>query len=380
MSTALIPGAADAGGTGDYVRHQGTAVAAGHYSDFAPSRLKISSIGIGTFSGSASDEVDDAIADIVTRALQGGVNLIDTGTHYRYGRSVSAVGRGLRKALSQGVSRNGVFLVSKGGFLLFPGGRPADLDEWFGREIQRRGLGTPEELAGLHLMTPAYLRHQIEVSRQALGVATIDAFLVDQPEVQIPVAGKQELIRRMDNAFVALEEAVRDGLIQWYGISSFESFRVPQDHKAFLSLASLQALAEQAVKQVFGEGTRHHFAVIELPFNAVMPEGFTRFNQVLEQGNEASTLQAALRCGVFTIASHSLLKGHLARTSLDVLEQAMPRLSPAQRALQFNRSTPGLGAALTGISTPTHLDEAMAVLRQPPLPTDVYLSMFQKAE
>lgn len=380
MSTSLIPGAADADGTGDYVRRKGAAVAAGHYSDFAATRLKISSIGIGTFSGSASDEVDDAIAGIVALALQGGINLIDTAAHYRYGRSASAVGRGLRKALSQGVSRNGVFLVSKGGFLLFPEGRPADFEEWFGREILGRGLGTREELAGLHLMTPAYLRHQIEVSRQALGVATIDAFLVDQPEVQIPVAGKQQLIRRLDKAFVALEEAARDGLIQWYGISSFESFRVPQDHKAFLSLASLHALAEQAAKQVLGEGARHHFAVIELPFNAVMPEGFTRFNQVLEQGNETSTLQAALRCGVFTIASHTLLKGHLARTSLDVLEQAMPRLSPAQRALQFNRSTPGLGAALAGISTPMHLEETLAVLRQPPLPTDAYLSMFQKAD
>ncbi|MHB1951383.1 MAG: aldo/keto reductase [Acidiferrobacteraceae bacterium] len=379
MNPPLIPGAADTQGTRAYMQREGVSAASGHYSDFAAGHLKVSSIGVGTFPGDASDGVDAAITEIVARALEQGINLVDTATHYRYGRSVRAVGRGLRKALSSGVERNGVFLVSKGGFLLFPEGRPDDLEGWFRREIEGRGLGSRDQLAGMHLMTPAYLRHQIEVSREALGIATIDAFLVDQPEVQIPVVGKQELIRRLDKAFVALEEAVREGLVQWYGVSSFDSFRVPQDHKSFLSLASLQALAEQAAKQVAGNGAQHHFAVIELPFNAVMPEGFTRFNQVLDEGGEASTLQAALRCGIFTIASHTLLKGHLARTSLDVLEQAMPRLLLAQRALQFNRSTPGLGAALAGISTPAHLDDALAVLRQPPLPANVYLSMFQKA-
>ena len=34
---------------------------------------------------------------------------------------------------------------------------------------------------------------------------------------------------------------------------------------------------------------------------------------------------------------------------------------PAQRALQFNRSTPGLGTSLVGISSPEHLDDVLAV-------------------
>ncbi|MHB1529641.1 MAG: aldo/keto reductase [Acidiferrobacteraceae bacterium] len=380
MSAAWIEGGAEAAGTAAYVRKMGAAVAEGHYSDFLDTGLKLSSIGIGTFPGIAADEVDRHIASTVARGLGHGLNLIDTATHYRYGRSARAVGEGVRLALTQGVPRNAMFLISKGGFLRFSNGRPDDVERWFQQEIADRGFGTREELAGIHLITPAHLRHQIDISRAAIGVATLDAFLIDQPEVQIPVVGKQELIRRLDSAFVALEQAVQDGLIRWYGVSSFESFRVPQDHRLFLSLASLEALAEQAVKRVFGERVRHHFAIIELPFNAVMPEGFTRFNQVTGQGNEASTLQAALQCGVFTIASHTLFKGHLARISIDVLEQAMPRLAPAQRALQFNRSTPGLGATLAGISTPAHLDDALNVVRQPLMPRDAYLSMFQKAE
>ncbi len=380
MNAALIEGGAEAAGTATYVREMGAAVAEGHYSDFLDTGLKLSSIGIGTFPGIAADAVDRHIAATVARGLRHGLNLIDTATHYRYGRSARAVGEGVRLALAQGVPRNAMFLISKGGFLLFSSGRPDNFEHWFQREITDQGLGTREELAGIHLITPAHLRYQIDISRAAIGIATLDAFLIDQPEVQIPVAGKQELIRRLNTAFVALEQAVRDGLIRWYGVSSFESFRVPQDHRLFLSLASLEALARQAAKQVFGDRARHHFAIIELPFNAVMPEGFTRFNQVTGQGNEASTLQAALQCGIFTIASHTLFKGHLARTAIDTLEQSMPRLSLAQRALQFNRSTPGLGATLAGISTPVHLDDALSVLRQPLMPRDTYLSMFQKAE
>lgn len=381
MSARPIAGAATAEATGVYMCRQGARCADGHYSDFLDTGIKISSIGIGTFPGAATDAVDAAIADIVARALAGGLNLIDSSAHYRYGRSVRAVGVGVQRALREGVPRSAMFLISKGGFLTFEGGRPPNPVVWFEREIVDRGLGRREDLAAtVHLLTPEYLRHQIDYSRAAMGVETIDAFLIDQPEVQTASIGKQDLIRRLDRAFVAMEQAVRDGLIKWYGVSSFDSFRVPQDDKVFLSLTSLQALAEHAAKDVFGEGARHHFGIVELPFSAVMPEGFTRFNQVTGQGNEASTLQAALQLGLFTMASHTLFKGHLARTPLDALVQAMPRLPAAQQAIQFNRSTPGLGATLVGMSRVTHLDDVLSVARQPLIPRSAYLAMFQKAD
>lgn len=381
MSAALVAGAATADGTAAYVQRQGASFAEGHYSDFLDTGIKISSIGVGTFPGAATDAVDAAIADIVARALAGGLNLVDSSAHYRYGRSVHAVGAGVQRALQAGVPRSAMFLISKGGFLTFEGGRPPNPVVWFEREIVDRGLGRRQDLAAtVHLLTPEYLRYQIDCSRTAMGVETLDAFLIDQPEVQTASIGKQDLIRRLDRAFVAMEQAVRDGLIKWYGVSSFDSFRVPQDDKVFLSLTSLQALAEHAAKDVFGEGARHHFGIVELPFSAVMPEGFTRFNQVTGQGNEASTLQAALQLGLFTVASHTLFKGHLGRTSLDTLMQVMPRLPPAQQAIQFNRSTPGLGATLIGMSNPAHLDDVLAVGRQPLIPRAAYLAMFQKAE
>jgi aryl-alcohol dehydrogenase-like predicted oxidoreductase len=85
--------------------------------------------------------------------------------------------------------------------------------------------------------------------------------------------------------------------------------------------------------------------------------------------------------GVYLMASHTLFKGHLAGQAMDPVMQTMPMLANhAQRAIQFNRSTPGVGTTLVGISTPAHLDDVLAVAKQPPLEKTVYLKMYQRTE
>jgi aryl-alcohol dehydrogenase-like predicted oxidoreductase len=69
-----------------------------------------------------------------------------------------------------------------------------------------------ERLAGgNHCLSPAYLLHQLDLNRSAIGVETLDAFLIDQPEVHIPVIGKAAFMDKLLGAFTALEGAVRDG-------------------------------------------------------------------------------------------------------------------------------------------------------------------------
>lgn len=383
MSDTLIPGHATAAATQAYAKKQGRACAEGHYSDFLETGMQLSSIGVGTFPGVATDEIDGQVTGIVSRALQSGLNVIDTATHYRYGRASRVVGRSVREALAAGVPREAMFLVSKGGFLRFPDRPVGDIAGWFEQEVAARGLGRREEVAGkVHLLTVPHIEHQIALSRHEMGVETLDAFLVDQPEVQIPAFGKEGLIRKLDKVFVALERAVQAGHIRYYGVSSFHSFRVHTDESTFLSLASMVGLAERAAHEVWGSPRApHHLAIVQMPFNGVMLEAFTRFNQVTGQSNEVSTLQAALQLKLFTMASHTLFKGHLARQSIDAVQQALPTLeNPAQRAIQFNRSTPGLGTTLVGMSTPAHLEDALAVSRLPLMPRQAYLAMYQKAQ
>ena len=118
-----------------------------------------------------------------------------------------------------------------------------------------------------------------------------------------------------------------------------------------------------------------------MPFNQVMQEGFTRFSQTTGQGNIGSTIQAAHQLGVYLMASHTLFKGHLATQAMDAVMQSMTMLpNHAQQAIQFNRSTPGVGTTLVGISTPAHLQDALAVARIEPMEKTAYLKMYQRTE
>lgn len=379
---ALLPGHATRAGTEDYVRTFGAGLADGHYSDFLNLHLKLSSLGLGTFPGAASDEIDECYAAIVLRALASGINVIDTAAHYRYGRSARAVGEGLRSAFAAGVKREQVFVVSKGGFLRFDDGVPEDFDAWFETHIARKGLGLRDDLTDVHLLSPGHIAQQIEDTRAALGLETLDAFLIDQPEVHIPHIGKEALNRKLQSVFAVLEQAVKENKIRCYGISTFNGFCVETDHALFQSLTSLQALAQNAAQTVQQDvQAKHSLKLVQLPFNQVMLEGFTRFNQATGHGNVASTIQAAFQLKVYVMASHTLAKGRLAEYCEDVVRSAMLQLAnAAQRALQFNRSTPGLGTSLAGISSPAHLDDLLAVARMPPLAREAYLKLYQRVD
>ena len=377
-----VTGWATRAGTGQYARTCGAGCAPGHYSDFLNEHLQLSSLGLGTFPGAATDAVDEDYAVIVERVLRNGINVIDTAAHYRYGRAMRAAGIGLGRAFAAGITREQVYVVGKGGFLRFDDGPPADIAAWFERNVARKGLGTGDDLTGVHCLAPGYIAQQIDDLRAALGLQTLDAFLVDQPEVHIPRIGKEALNRRLQSVFAACEQAVRQDRIRSYGISTFDGFRVETDHALFESLASLLGLAENAARIVHRDAqARHHFRVVQLPFNAVMNEGFTRFSQATGQGNVASTLQAAHQLRLFVIGSHGLAKGRLASAGVEALRAAMPDLqSDAQRALQFNRSTPGLGVSLAGISTPSHVDDLIEVSRRAPMTRETYLQLYRRAE
>jgi aryl-alcohol dehydrogenase-like predicted oxidoreductase len=377
----LLPGYATRAATEAYARTFGAACGAGHYSEFLNRHLQLSSLGIGTFPGAATDVVDEAYATVVARALAVGINVVDTAAHYRWGRSAVAVGEGLRRAFDAGVAREQVYVIGKGGFLLFEDGPPADLDAWFEAHIARRGLGRAGERSGMHLLSPGYLGWQIDRLRADIGIATLDAFLVDQPEVQVPALGKEAMHRALERVFAVCELAVKQGRIRAYGISTFNALRTDTDADDFQSIAALLGMAQRAAQRVQGAtDARHGLRWVTAPYNALMPEAFTRFSQATGKGNVASTVQAAHQLGVYFAGSHGLAKGCLAQPGPgDPLAMYLPGFAnPAQRALQFNRSTPGVGVSLVGVHSPDRLDDVLAVARVPPLARAAFLALWER--
>ena len=362
----LIPGYATAEATRAYAETAG--LAAGHYQAYGPQpRLHLSSIGLGTYRGAADDATDAAYRAALAHGLRSGLNVVDTGAHFRYGRSPKAAGAAVRDAL-----------VAKGGFVTFPDGVPDDPEAWFKNHILRKGLGDPGDLAaGCHLLSPAYIAAQLEQCRRDLGVETLDCFIVDQPEVHIPEIGKEATNTKLQQVYRVLEMAVQAGRLRSYGLATNKSWRVATDDELFLSLTGQQGLAEKAA----GVGNPHHFTTIQLPYNAAQLEGFTRFNQATGKGNVASTLQAAFQLDLYVMGTHALRGGALIDEQPAILRQVMRDLpGPAERALQFARSTPGIGTALVSAETRDYVDGALAMARNEPLGKDTFVRMFEKAE
>jgi predicted aldo/keto reductase-like oxidoreductase len=94
-----------------------------------------------------------------------------------------------------------------------------------------------------------------------------------------------------------------------------------------------------------------------------------------------SLLEAARRLDLFVMTSAPLYQGRLARGLSPVIAEFLPGLeTDAQRAVQFVRSTPGVGAALVGMQQLAHVEENARLGSVPPLPWSRFQRLFQGEE
>src|SRR5438046_9352519 len=109
-----IPGWATAEGTGRFAARFAPSLP-GHFSEIHG--LRLSSIGIGTYLGEPTTECDTRYADAVERAVELGVNVVDTAVNYRHQRSERSVGRALARLVASGKARRDDRLLAAKGRL-----------------------------------------------------------------------------------------------------------------------------------------------------------------------------------------------------------------------------------------------------------------------
>jgi aryl-alcohol dehydrogenase-like predicted oxidoreductase len=296
--------------------------------------------------------------------------------NYRGQRSERAVGAALRAGIAAGrFARSEVLVATKGGFIPSDGAPPGRDAGGPAQAYIRAGLVAPDDIvAGGHCMTPRYLADQLERSRANLGVDTVDVYYLHNPETQLGEVSRPVFLTRLLAAFELLEEAAAAGKIRWYGAATWTGFRQEPAAAEYLSLAEL---VERAVDV---GGKDHHFRVLQLPYNLGMTEAFTSRNQRAGR-DTVSLLEAARRLDLFVMTSASIYQGRLARGLPSVIAEFLPGLATdAQRALQFVRSTPGVGTALVGMAGAAHVDENAHIRTVPPLPWKRFQRLFQGAE
>jgi aryl-alcohol dehydrogenase-like predicted oxidoreductase len=367
----MIEGCATGEGTKRYAERF-TDAAAGHFR--AAQKLTLSSVGIGTYLGNWDAETDAGYTEAIARFVELGGNVIDTAANYRFQRSERNIGAALAALFEKGFSRDEIFVCTKGGYLPFDGEPPRNVRAYFEETFVKTGIASFEDLAGgSHCMTPRYLQSQIDQSRRNMNLDCLDLFYLHNPESQLGETDRSAFEARLAAAFEKLEENRAAGRVRFYGVATWNGFRVSPQNPSFHSLEKMFKIAAEV-----GGSESHGFRFIQLPFNLAMPEALLARNQQAG-GRAVSTLEAARELGVNVMTSASILQGKLAAGLPGELRRAAGNLdSDAQTSLQFVRSTPGVTTALVGMSRARHVEENMKLVKIEPLDQETYGELFTR--
>jgi aryl-alcohol dehydrogenase-like predicted oxidoreductase len=332
----------------------------------------VSSVGLGTYLGDPTDVVDEAYERALIAGLEGGCNVIDTAGNYRCGRSERVVGRAVEGA---DVDRDAVVVATKGGFLPFDGERPADPAAYVRETFVENGPVAPADLAaGYHCIAPDAVEMLLDRSLDALDLETVDCYYVHNPETQLRVRSREEVYEDLEATFERLERRVAAGDIGRYGVATWDAFRVPPEDDAHLSLPRVVECARAAASAAGRDQTG--LEDIQLPFNVHMADAFTVRSHEFE-GERRSALAVAHELGLDVFTSASLGQGALADGLPPAVDAELTGDTPAQRAINFARSAPGVTCALVGASDPDHVAENVAAGTFDPLGAQAFDAVFE---
>ncbi len=264
--------------------------------------IKISRIGFGSYRIARGNPV---FAQSLEMSLRSGVNLIDTSSNYGDGSSEALIGDVLRKLIrAKKIKREEVFIVTKIGYIQ---GRNLQLVE----EKEKYGDGFSEityyDTNCFHCISPDFLEDQLERARNRLGLFTIDAVLLHNPEYFLMDREKHnvsqeksiaEYYDRIERAFAFLESKRKLGIIRYYGISS-NTFPISHSSYTYTSLNRVYTIAEKVRESEKLDSSG--FRVIQFPAN-LYETGF-----ITEKNNHGlSIAEFASKNNLFTLVNRPL--------------------------------------------------------------------------
>jgi len=335
--------------------------------------LTLSNVGIGTYLGQPDEQTDELVKNAIKTTVLAGINVIDTAINYRSQQAERSVGKAVVELVEQGkLSRDEIFVSTKNGYVTGDGKIKEDFWQYVNREYVEPGIIKANDISsGYHCMTVPYLEDQLNRSLKNLELDCVDLiYLHNAVEGQIQDMAKEEFMKKLKTVFEFYETQRKEGKIQFYGMATWECFRVEPNNPQFLQLVEVLELAKQA------GGAEHGFRFIQLPYNMYLDQAYMLKNQKsIEEPDSVSILHAAQENKIGVFSSVPLMQGRLLAPG--VIPEFVD-LKPSLRALQFIRSTPGILAPLVGHKTESHVIENLEIVKNPPLNEDEFKNTVKK--
>jgi 1-deoxyxylulose-5-phosphate synthase len=295
-----------------------------HYRHLGRSGLKVAPIGLGT--DNFANPVDEATAHaLLDRAVEAGINLVDTADMYAQGEGERIIGRWLQRTHK----RRAIVLASK---VFYPTG-PGPND----RGNSRR-----------------HILQACEASLRRLQTDVIDLYQLHRPSPEIPI----------EETLYALDMLVRDGKVLYIGTTTHPAWQVMEA----LAVSELHGLArfvtDQPPYNLLDRRVENELVPLCQKYGlglipwAPMASGVLagRYQDV---ANVPPNSRAALRGGIY--AERVTARGIEVGKRFAELAGAH-NLSPAQLALLWVKDQPAVTAPLFGPRTLEQLEHILPVL------------------
>ncbi|MFN8491089.1 MAG: aldo/keto reductase [Caldilineaceae bacterium] len=286
--------------------------------------VKIAPLALGA--DNFANPVPEAEAShILNRALEAGINLIDTSNSYAKGESEAIIGR----ALAQNGRRDEVFLATKAHYPTGPG--PND-----------RGNSR------LHIIRAC------EASLRRLQTDYIDLYQLHRPVFDIP----------LDETLSALNDLVRQGKVRYIGSSTAPAWKVMEALMVSELKNYARFISEQPPYNLLDRRIENELVPLCQAYGlGILPWAPLAMGMLAGRYADAQTFpensRAQLRGGIYAerITEQAIAKGN------QFVEIAREHgLDPAQLALCWVKEQPGVTAPLIGVRTVAQLEHLLPVL------------------
>jgi len=363
----MISGHATSEGTKKFAQNSG--INQVNFNEFQ--NLSLSNVGVGTYLGEPDAKTDELVTGAVKQSIISGVNVIDTAINYRSQKAERSVGKAISELIQENkISRDQIFVSSKNGYVTNDADVQLGFWEYVKQEYTDKGIVKEGDItSGYHCMTVPYLSDQLDRSLKNLNLECIDLmYLHNGIEGQIKDISKEQFLKNLESVFELYEQKRKEGKIKFYGMATWECFRVTSDNPQYLSLEEIVALA----KKIGGDD--HGFRFVQLPFNMYYDQALLTKNQTLSS-QPASFLESATKLGIGVFTSVPFMQGRLLQPG------TMPEFGdmlPSLRALQFIRSSPGVLSPLVGQKSLEHVSENLEILKVPSLSETEFLNLVKE--